>query len=100
MRYLNPKHLNLEEMWKVYNLSKGSFATENLEDLSLPIFFGDMINKLPQGAYLRIVGIFVGKKLEEVIKIDSLEMVSIFMNGMIKNELISFHRFVEDLNGR
>jgi hypothetical protein len=100
MKYLNPKHLNLENMWKVYRLSKGSFATENLEDLSLPVFFGDMINNLPQGAYLRIVGLFVNKKIEEVIKIDSLEMASIFVGGMIKNELISFHRFVEDLNGR
>lgn len=84
-------------MWEVYILSKDSIVDKDLGSVTLPLFFSDMVNRLSPGAYFRIISLFIDKPLKVVIKIDSLDLISIFMNGMILNSILSFHSFVREM---
>jgi len=91
---LKPKRLTLPEMWRLYNtLKKGTESKEAyLVDEVL-----EMLDKISKEDFLQAL-LYLYPKIE-FVKINPVEMATMFIAGLKKNEFFEFIDVIEGING-
>ena len=91
---MKPKRLTLPEMWRLYNtLKKGTESKEAyLVDEVL-----EMLDKISKEDFLQAL-LYLYPKIE-FVKINPVEMATMFIAGLKKNEFFEFIDVIEGING-
>jgi len=95
MTKIKIKKLNLDEMWKLYNLLKSSVENREPEGLVINELF-KIIEKSPPQSLLNSIYLLYGNK----IKINSpIEFNQLFTQGLMQNQFLEFCAIVRGLHG-
>lgn len=94
------KPLNLKEALELYDIL-GKYIPEASPDESVLEFIGTIVDRIVEdhsGAYVEATCLMNKCTLEELQEFSSQERLILFMDGLMKNNIINLRKFCKELN--
>lgn len=93
------KILNLKKALELYDLL-GEYLPENLEDDVLTVM-SEMVNNISDddfGAYADALVLMTDKSLEELDEFPTPFLLELFIDGLVKNNIVELREFCRKIN--
>ena len=94
--------LNLEKALELYSII-GKHLPENVdENLDVLDFIGTIVNNIKESGnhrdYLDSVLILTEQDEQDILQLESIEVLNMFTQGLMDNRIISLKKFCESIN--
>jgi len=96
------KPLNLEKALELYTII-GKYLPENVDEYSEPLdFVGTIIDNIKESGnhrdYIDSVVLMTGDDEQEILQLEPVEVLNIFTQGLMDNQIVSLKKFCESID--